>query len=85
MTNEELEKALNVPFTFSKNCASGLLERCECWRCRHQRSEPVTEETEALAAKQSEEAKEAFHQRTLEFLKRCRNDRQVRNPEGNSL
>jgi hypothetical protein len=48
--------------TFSINCCSGIVSllgaaaRCECWRCRENRGEPVTDETEALAAEISRQA-----------------------------
>ena len=60
MTNDpvkelcELLKGCNV--TFSQYCRSGLLERCECWRCRESRGEPVTSESNTLAERQSREA-----------------------------
>ena len=52
MTNEEAMRLLeNMPITFSKDCRSGRLFRCECWRCRGERGEAVTEESQRLAAK----------------------------------
>lgn len=51
----KLDEIFNVPFTFSINCRSGCLERCECWRCRKERGEPVTEESEELARLQADE------------------------------
>lgn len=50
MTDEELAEIFRgVKITFSKNCRSGLVDRCECWRCRKGRGEEVTEETESVA------------------------------------
>lgn len=45
-----------VKITFSRNCSSGILptgERCECWRCRRERGEPLDVEIEQLAETQS--------------------------------
>lgn len=56
--------------TFSVNCCSGLIgERCQCWRCRKDRGEPVTEETEAEAERLSKEAQEAQRLKMREWLK----------------
>lgn len=52
----QLEALLDVPFTFSLHCRSGVLPRCECWRCRGERGEPVTDETNRLAAEQAAQA-----------------------------
>lgn len=70
---EMLQKS-GAKVTFSKNCASGLLggNRCNCWRCRKTRGEPVTEETEALAANESAEAQQKQREEIREFLKRQR-------------
>jgi hypothetical protein len=70
---DELEKILDVPFTFSANCRSGLLARCECRRCRKTRGEPVTEETEALAKAQAKVADEEQSKKMSAFLAEWRN------------
>lgn len=47
-----------VKITFSRNCSSGILppgERCECWRCRRERGEPLDIEIEQIAEAQSDE------------------------------
>jgi len=69
----DLEKIFDVPFTFSANCRSGLLERCECWRCRKSRNEEVTEETEKNAKIQASIADEDFRKRTAAILRQSRN------------
>lgn len=52
-----------VTFTFSKNCCSGLLppNTCNCWRCRKKRGLDVTEETEAQAERESQQAGSALN------------------------
>lgn len=57
-----------VKITFSKNCRSGLLPKdtCQCWRCRQERGEPVTEESEQIAARAAVEA-------DLKFKEKMRN------------
>lgn len=50
----------NLRVTFSKNCRTGWLARCECWRCREARHEPHDATTEALAEKQTVEADRRF-------------------------
>ncbi len=63
-----------VRVTFSINCHSGLESmlgpghQCGCWRCREERSEEWTEETEAQAAVDSEEAQRLFRACSLRFL-----------------
>jgi len=52
----DLDKIFDVPFTFSKNCRSGLLEKCGCWRCRQSRGEEVSEKTEKQAATEAKKA-----------------------------
>lgn len=53
---DDLEKILDVPFTFSIHCRSGYLgDKCNCWRCRQKRNEEVTDETNALAKKEAKE------------------------------
>lgn len=57
--------------TFSRNCRSGLLregEVCNCRRCRQERNEPVTAESEAQAARESGKARERLEQQTQAFL-----------------
>lgn len=63
-----IESALNVPFTFSINCRSGLLSRCECSRCRSKRGEPVTEETELMARSDAVAADAEYRRSMDEFL-----------------
>ncbi len=70
MTDDELDRFFDVPFTFSVNCCSGLVERCECWRCRRSRGEPVTEETEAMAKRLSDDAKREIRASTMRILRR---------------
>lgn len=71
----ELEKAFeNVPFTFSKNCRSGLLERCECSRCRIKRNETVNEETNKLAEVKAKQADLDFEKSMREWLENCKKE-----------
>lgn len=68
-----LEEALDIPFTFSPNCHVGILssanlDRCECGRCRLQRGEPVTDETEALAAANAKKARAGYDEWMRGFL-----------------
>lgn len=76
MLDPDLEKLFDVPFTFSKNCVSGIVNhlppgsRCECWRCRKERGEPVDEASEQLAEQQRKVAKAAFNQSMREFWSR---------------
>lgn len=58
-----------VKVTFSKNCRSGLLAVCQCWRCRKSRNEPVTEESEKLAAEQAEIADVVERERRRKWFK----------------
>lgn len=47
--------------TFSVNCRSGIIgSRCQCWRCRKERGQEVTPETEALAARMAVDADRDF-------------------------
>lgn len=39
--------------TFSRNCISGLVSDCGCWRCRKSAGLEVTEETEKSAEERS--------------------------------
>ena len=55
LTPEEIDRILAVPFTFSRWCRSGVLERCECWRCRQGRGELVTDATNKLSEQQADE------------------------------
>ena len=64
----KLLKDANVEVTFSINCCSGLLKRCECWRCRKERGEEVTAETETLAAQQSEVARRENSERQRQWV-----------------
>ena len=47
---EAIEKK-GSKISFSKNCISGFVgrDKCQCWRCRGDRDEEVTKESEALA------------------------------------
>jgi hypothetical protein len=57
----ELLESAGLQITFSRYCCSGLIgEDCECSRCRKQRGEAVTCESQALAAKLSRCADKAF-------------------------
>lgn len=54
MTEEEFKAILdNLPVTFSAHCRSGLLPpgTCQCWRCKGERGEVVTQESRAEAAR----------------------------------
>lgn len=56
-----LLKDADVEVTFSMHCASGLIgDMCQCHRCRRGRGEPVTDETEAQAAREARLADRAF-------------------------
>ena len=55
--------------TFSRNCCSGLVgEKCQCWRCREHRQEPVTPDTEAEAERISKAAQSAMRARICAAL-----------------
>jgi len=44
---EELAELINVPFTFSAHCRSGIVgDLCRCWRCRGEK-EPTKDESAA--------------------------------------
>lgn len=58
--------------TFSMHCRSGLLGRCECWRCREKRGELVTAESNAMAKKQASEADAKQRERVREILSKQR-------------
>lgn len=67
MTDEEIIKLFrDVKITFSRHCHSGIAgylspdHHCGCRRCRTDRGEPWSEETEAQAALDSAEAQAAF-------------------------
>lgn len=65
----------NAYISFSKNCCTGLLEkdeRCECWRCRKERNEPVTENSEKLAEQISKKAKERNDSKIRELFRRSK-------------
>ena len=68
---KELKEAIdNAPFTFSINCRSGLLKRCECWRCRQERGELVTSESRVLAKRQAAVADADFEARNADWMRR---------------
>ena len=73
-------KDSEVTMTFSKWCCSGLVpkyaERCECSRCRTQRGEKVTAESEALSEEISKRSRQAFYDNTDKFLKESRERRE---------
>lgn len=60
--------SLNVRYTFSQHCHSGIANFvepghvCGCQRCRKERGEEWTEETEAQAAKDSALASKRFRE-----------------------
>jgi len=60
----------NAVITFSKNCVSGLVDHCECWRCRESRGEIVTEETEAQAAQVASRERKKLDNLMRKFMKR---------------
>ena len=68
----ELLEQAGVKITFSQYCRSGLLARCECWRCRESRSEPVTPESNALSERQADEADAKHRLAMKEWLSRSR-------------
>jgi hypothetical protein len=66
--NNDLEKLLHVPFTFSRWCRTGLAKYlpsgiCNCRRCRTERGEPVTDVTDQLAEQEAKIADEKFESR----------------------
>jgi hypothetical protein len=71
----ELLEKTKVKFTFSKNCCSGIVHilgedmRCQCRRCRQERGEPVTEETEQQAAALSAEARAKYQEVQRKWIK----------------
>jgi hypothetical protein len=65
---KDFEELLDVPFTFSKNCRSGLLAKCECWRCKQSRGEEVTADSESLAEIQAKQADEEFAAKNKRFF-----------------
>ncbi len=65
---KELLGAASVKFTFSVNCISGLVGDCGCWRCRKERGEVVTLETEKAAEIRSKAERKLFRERTKKFL-----------------
>lgn len=71
MDMDELNRLLDVPFTFSRWCVSGLTPtyapRCECWRCREERGES---RDEVLAEKVSREARKGWDQWMAEFVRK---------------
>lgn len=78
--SKELEKALNVPFTFSQWCRSGLANylpsgKCNCWRCLAERGEEATEETNALAEREAKVADEKYNAWISDFLAQSRKAR----------
>lgn len=61
----ELLRDANVKVTFSRWCISGIVERCECSRCRRKRGDAVTAETERAAEIRSIEERLAFRDRVI--------------------
>lgn len=77
---DDLEKLLDVPFTFSQWCRAGLSEylpsgKCNCHRCRTSRGEEVTAETNALAKHEAGIADEKYDDWMRGFLAECRKAR----------
>ena len=67
----------NQPVTFSAHCRSGLTDylpegKCNCWRCRKSRGEPVSNETNALAAAQAQIADVKWRERMQEWCAKMR-------------
>jgi len=68
-----LEEA-GAKMTFSINCHSGIAHllgadhQCGCWRCRNERGDEVTEESEARAALDSKRAQELSREKMREFF-----------------
>jgi hypothetical protein len=60
----------NMKISFSKNCCSGLVEKCECWRCRNDRGEEVNEQTEALAKIISDGARKRLEESTKRIIEK---------------
>lgn len=60
---------LGVRMSFSRNCHSGIQSllgtdhKCGCWRCRRDRGEEWTEETEKQAEIDSNNARKAMKER----------------------
>lgn len=67
--------------TFSINCRSGLLPSgtCQCWRCKGERGEEATAESEVVAALRAVEADARFRVQMRDLIaatkfERCEND-----------
>lgn len=71
---QKLLMELNVPFTFSRYCISGLVEDCKCRRCLTDKGETPTFRTELAAARRSKIESKKFHERTLKFIEKFKND-----------
>lgn len=72
---DDLEKVLDVPYTFSLYCRSGFLEHCECWRCRQERNEDVTATSESLSKQQAEEIDRQHDKKMSDFLRSCKRNK----------
>lgn len=60
---------MTTQMSFSRNCVSGISDKCQCWRCRESKGLLVTEETEAAAEVIAKAETEAFEERTRKFLR----------------
>ena len=72
-----LLKESGAVVTFSANCCSGIVgvlgkhRRCQCWRCRKERGQTVTEKSEIRAAALSKKAQKAFSKRTCRIMRQA--------------
>ena len=70
-----LWKLLNVnglPFSFSVWCRSGFVgrEKCGCWRCRQERGEEVTAETELQAQEEAKRLDDDYAEQMRAFFRK---------------
>lgn len=76
--SEFAELFRGVKFTFSINCCSGIVSllgpdaRCECWRCRKERGQDATDETERNAAEISKSAQIAMREQVRNSIPKRR-------------
>lgn len=66
--DSDVALVLEVPFTFSRWCISGLVPDCQCRRCLERHGEPWDETTERAAEERSKIESEAFRRRMRESI-----------------
>lgn len=69
MDQARVDQLLNVRFTFSRYCISGIVKDCGCRRCHEERGEPHDDAAEAQAQFRSEVETKRFREQQMEWAR----------------